>query len=117
MSTEEQKAAQRRYAATTHGKRKRAEANARWYRNTAPANRAYLDGIKLASGCADCGYNEDPVALQFDHVRGVKTGTVGSMVHYSRERLDAEIAKCVVRCANCHAIKTWRLDRPTAIVG
>ena len=55
--------------------------------------------------CVDCG-ETDPVVLQFDHVRGEKAGNVGSMVAggYPWSRIEAEIAKCEVRCANCH----WR---------
>jgi len=63
--------------------------------------------IKLESGCVDCGYNEDPDALEFDHVRGTKvrsvagTGLVGSI----NQALN-EIEKCEVRCSNCHSIVT-----------
>ncbi len=61
---------------------------------------------KMMSGCVDCGYRGDPRALQFDHVRGVKLGTVSSMLTCSWKRIVAEIEKCEIRCANCHMIKT-----------
>jgi hypothetical protein len=54
--------------------------------------------------CIDCG-ESDPVVLEFDHVRGVKTADVKRMVsssHISLARVLVEIAKCDVRCANCH---------------
>jgi hypothetical protein len=60
---------------------------------------AYLD----EHPCVDCGEN-DPVVLQFDHVRGVKLNDVSRMITggSSLAQIDAEIAKCDVRCANCH---------------
>jgi hypothetical protein len=66
-----------------------------------------------AHPCA-CG-ESDPIVLEFDHVRGEKKYNVGNMVygHYSMATLKAEIAKCEVRCANCHRRRTaeqfgWR---------
>jgi hypothetical protein len=58
--------------------------------------------------CADCG-ERDPVVLEFDHVRGTKHGDIGTMLsHYCWDRIMAEVAKCVIRCANCHRRKTAR---------
>jgi hypothetical protein len=69
--------------------------------------RIWVDALKLAAACTDCGYDTDARALQFDHVnRGDKLLPVASMLHYDEERLRAEIAKCVIRCANCHRLKT-----------
>lgn len=69
--------------------------------------RARLRAIILtakATGCVDCGL-KDPRALDFDHVRGTKSFTI-SYGDYSPSRLLEEIAKCDVRCANCHRIQT-----------
>jgi len=79
---------------------KQGKANAR-----ATALRRYLDEIKIARGCVDCGFKAHPVALDFDHVHGEKARLVSFCK--SRESADAEIAKCEVRCANCHRIKSW----------
>ncbi len=54
----------------------------------------------------DCGYAEHAEALQFDHVRGEKLHNVSQIAAFSEARLWAEVAKCEVRCANCHAVKT-----------
>ena len=61
----------------------------------------------MAQGCADCGYL-DIRALDFDHVRGEKVDDVGSMIRRGRSirAVRDEIAKCEVRCRNCHAIVT-----------
>jgi hypothetical protein len=71
--------------------------------------RAWLNAIKLAAGCADCGYNKHPAALDFDHIGTDKTANVGVMVRsrVSRAIVEAEIAKCEVVCANCHRIRTY----------
>lgn len=56
--------------------------------------------------CVDCG-ERDSLVLQFDHIRGMKAANVSTMIHLADwSRIAAEIAKCVVRCANCHHRKT-----------
>lgn len=67
--------------------------------------RRWLDAYKVEHGCIGCGYRAHPVALHFDHVRGGKTLNVCNAKSIGQAK--REIAKCVVRCANCHAIKTW----------
>jgi hypothetical protein len=73
--------------------------------------RMYLNGIKTARGCVDCGYNGHPAALDFDHVSGEKALLVSFAK--SKAQADDEIKKCEVRCSNCHRIRTWerRLNR------
>lgn len=63
---------------------------------------------QIKKGCADCGYNKHPAALEFDHVIGTKKlFNIGEEIgNKSREALWAEIAKCDVVCATCHAIRT-----------
>lgn len=53
--------------------------------------------------CVDCGETE-PLILEFDHVRGDKRITVSQMIARRRpwEEMLVEIAKCEVRCSNCH---------------
>ncbi len=58
--------------------------------------------------CIDCG-EPDPVCLQFDHRRGQKLKAVSQMLGtYEWDRIEQEIAKCEVRCANCHQKLTAR---------
>jgi hypothetical protein len=66
----------------------------------------YIAQHKLASGCVDCDYVADHRALQLDHVNGVKYKNLSSMRNHSWEKIQEELSKCEVRCANCHAIAT-----------
>jgi hypothetical protein len=63
--------------------------------------------------CIDCG-EQDIVVLEFDHVRGTKRLDISKMVTdgYPWSTIEAEIAKCDVRCANCHR-KVTELRRRT----
>lgn len=47
------------------------------------------------------------VGEQFDHVRGTKMKDVSRMLMYSEAKILAEIAKCDLVCANCHANRTY----------
>jgi hypothetical protein len=70
--------------------------------------RRWLAEYKMSRGCIDCGFAEHPAALQFDHT-GPKTAAI-SEIRSSRKRILDEIenGRCVIRCANCHSVKTWR---------
>ena len=79
--------------------------------------REWLNTVKLERGCADCGYNASPVALEFDHRDGTpKRYNVGAMNMMSKEKTLVEIAKCDVVCANCHAIRTHVLRKNEQIL-
>lgn len=58
-----------------------------------------------AHPCVDCK-ETDLLILQFDHVDPSEKRDVMGMLALSREKIEIEIAKCVVRCANCHARRT-----------
>lgn len=60
----------------------------------------------LSHPCVDCG-ESDPVVLEFDHVRGEKKNIISKMIRtYNWSIIEEEIAKCDIRCANCHRRKT-----------
>ena len=70
------------------------------------ATTQWMRGIKTKAGCKDCGYNENPVALQFDHIADDKEFTISGRSSASRVRLQREMDKCEVVCSNCHHIRT-----------
>lgn len=57
--------------------------------------------------CVDCG-ETNLLVLEFDHVRGQKSKDVSRLIGSaaSIHTIAEEIAKCDVRCANCHHIKS-----------
>ena len=67
--------------------------------------RAVYEYLKTKS-CVDCPI-ADPRVLTFDHVRGEKQGNISDMIKRpcSLKTIFDEIAKCTVRCFNCHMIK------------
>lgn len=69
--------------------------------------RAKLIQYLRAHPCVDCGETDIRV-LEFDHIRGEKEyGIAGTLRQgYSWDTILQEIAKCEVRCANCHARRT-----------
>jgi hypothetical protein len=70
--------------------------------------RIKVDAIKISKGCIDCpvGTVWHPAALQFDHIDpSQKEFTIANAVNCSWSTVLKEIEKCVVRCANHHAIK------------
>ena len=70
-------------------------------------NRKFVREFLEANPCIDC-FESDYVVLEFDHVKGHKIDIICNMIRkgVSLLKLKNEIAKCVVRCANCHRRKT-----------
>jgi hypothetical protein len=68
--------------------------------------RGYLASVLLV-GCVDCG-TDDIRVLEFDHVRGTKLGSISVLMKAGKSlaTIQDEVAKCEVRCRNCHAIAT-----------
>lgn len=74
-----------------------------------------LDEYKTDQGCIDCGYNKDARALDFDHTDpSLKYQGISEMVsNRSWAKILEEVAKCEIRCSNCHRIKTFRRNDET----
>jgi hypothetical protein len=70
---------------------------------------AWLRGLKESKPCADCGRVFPHQVMQWDHRPGSeKLGDISEdFWGRSREEILAEIAKCDLVCANCHAIRTF----------
>jgi hypothetical protein len=70
--------------------------------------RAYINNHLKANPCVDCG-ETNIVVLEFDHIGDDKYFSISDATRhgYSIKKIEVEIAKCEVRCANCHRKKTY----------
>lgn len=59
---------------------------------------------KLGGKCKLCGYNKHPGVLDFHHIDPSTKSFGISSGGFSRSwtRIEAELRKCVLVCANCH---------------
>lgn len=72
--------------------------------------RAWLLEYLQTHHCVDCG-ESNPIVLEFDHHTPTdKHFNIGDATSrgFSLKRVIAEVAKCEVRCANCHRRKTYK---------
>lgn len=79
--------------------------------------RAFIQSQK-AKPCADCGGEFPPVAMDFDHREAIdKDMSVAQLARYgSKKRIENEIAKCDLVCANCHRVRTAERSKRSAVV-
>ncbi len=94
--------------------------NARKYRDRNPnryiknrhsvyqRNINYVRTLKEENPCTDCGLHYEYYVMQYDHTSDNKDACVAKLVahHHSILRIQAEIDKCELVCANCHAERT-----------
>jgi len=67
-----------------------------------------ITALKAVTPCADCGGIFPAVCMDFDHMRD-KTGEISQLVKAGGwPRIQAEIDKCEIVCANCHRIRTQK---------
>lgn len=72
-------------------------------------NRDYVLNYLSTHPCVSCG-NPDFRVLEFDHIdRSIKTNNVSDLSRTAcgLHKIQEEIDKCQVLCANCHRIKTF----------
>lgn len=68
-------------------------------------NLEYILSFLKEHPCVDCG-EKDPIVLDFDHLCDKKYN-ISEMIHsHPPSSLLKEIAKCEIRCSNCHRKKT-----------
>ena len=69
--------------------------------------RAFIRNYLKTNPCVDCG-ETDAIVLEFDHVRDKDFNIADAARNgVGIKKLKDEIAKCEVRCANCHRKKTY----------
>ena len=96
--------------------KKRKEYYKQTIKETYGRNIKIVHNEKIKRGCACCGYNANAYALDFDHLDpSTKNYDVAKMATRRLDKIQEEIAKCQVLCANCHRIKTNDLPAFTAL--
>lgn len=69
---------------------------------------AWYRTLKDQLQCSICG-EDHPATIQFHHLKEKEFNISQAVKHgYSKKRILAEISKCQVLCANCHAKEHWR---------
>ena len=70
--------------------------------------RAFISNYLKTNPCVDCG-EANIIVLEFDHIGDDKDFNISDAARngVGIKKLNAEIAKCEVRCANCHRKKTY----------
>ena len=67
--------------------------------------------IELKSGvpCVDCAVCYPHYVMDFDHINDDKEFNVSNLVTYSSwEKIEKEVQKCELVCANCHRERTYK---------
>ena len=69
--------------------------------------RAKAAAIKYLGGkCERCGWHENQSGLQFHHKDPIqKEFIIGNVANKSWDSIKKEMQKCILLCANCHAIE------------
>ncbi|MEO8970586.1 MAG: hypothetical protein ABI406_03180, partial [Ktedonobacteraceae bacterium] len=66
-------------------------------------NKPLLYAYLISHPCIDCGQINIRL-LEFDHIYEPKSGEISDLLRqgFNWTTIEAEIAKCEIRCANCH---------------
>ncbi len=76
-----------------------------WRKALRRSNRQIIWDYLSTHPCVDCG-EPDPIILQFDHLKDKKYTVCQMPWTNGADTIQQEIAKCEIRCANCHIRKT-----------
>ena len=107
--SEEWKEYQRTYQRSWH-QRHRGKRLARMYERKA-AIHDYIQNMKNQLHCVDCSQRH-PATLHFHHLNSedkVFSISYAANRGFSLDRIKKEIDKCIVLCANCHAIRHYNM--------
>lgn len=75
----------------------------------------YVNNLKESSPCSDCGKKYPYFVMDFDHIdeKSIEIHVLRSLS--SKKRLDEELAKCELVCANCHRVRTYNRLKSRAL--
>lgn len=70
-------------------------------------NQEWVRVIKETTPCTDCKNLYPFWVMQFDHINDDKKFSISGSLSRTTQTLEAEISKCEVVCALCHAHRTY----------
>jgi 5-methylcytosine-specific restriction endonuclease McrA len=73
--------------------------------------RVFIRQAKVGKKCSACGF-DDPICLDFHHVDPAEKDAIIAQAPtrgWSVARIQREMDKCVILCANCHRKEEYRL--------
>ena len=74
-----------------------------------------IQALKASTPCTDCNQQFHYSVMQFDHI-APKSFDMAQAQSRSVDAVYAEIYKCEIVCANCHAIRTFKRQRRASIL-
>jgi len=69
-------------------------------------NKKFVDNYLSGRCCEHCG-NNNRIVLEFHHFNKDKEYNVSNMMTLSKKKIEKEMKKCQILCANCHRIVTY----------
>ena len=72
-----------------------------------------LRETKAQTPCHDCGNSFPWYVMEYDHVpeRGIKVKSPGQMTDAGWSKIQTELDKCDIVCANCHKVRTYNRNQ------
>lgn len=68
----------------------------------------FIQDLKGSTPCKDCMKQYPHYVMEFDHLPEFeKLNDVSKLTSAGMTKVQAEIAKCEIVCANCHSVRTW----------
>ena len=74
-------------------------------RKTGKVSVQYIRNYKESHACQDCQKNYPYYVMDFDHLED-KSFSINKIQSHSISKIQSEIEKCEVLCANCHRVRT-----------
>ena len=71
-------------------------------------NKSLVEELKKDKPCVDCGNVFPTICMDFHHIESEKKdNSISRLIKdgYGMKRIQQEIDKCVLVCANCHRIR------------
>ena len=68
--------------------------------------KSMIQAVKESVPCMDCSCYYPHYVMEFDHVNGDKKFSGMCRGARSITRIEQEMAKCEIVCANCHRVRT-----------